>query len=202
MNQILETSIKKENKKRRFYIQFFISIFSAIIYLFFLVLNKIKFNNDLNKAQTFSNNYNVYRLYSENNIPSFNNNSDIIGTIIIPKLNIKYPFFNKCTDDLLKFSPCKLYGEMPYNKSNLCITGHNYNDNRFFGRINELTKNDKITITDNLKNEFNYFVYTKYEVDETDTSPLYSNNDSYYLTLITCNNSNKKRIIIKAILKA
>ena len=84
-------------------------------------------------------------------------------------------------------------------KSNLCITAHNYNDNRFFGKISELNFNDIIIIEDNFQNKYNYYVYDKYEVFEEDLSPInYNNDNAFILTLITCNNLNNKRIIVKA----
>ena len=88
---------------------------------------------------------------------------------------------------------------MPPKKGNLCITAHNYNDDRFFGRINLLKNNDKIIIEDNFSNKFIYYVSDIYEVDENDLSPIeVFDKNKYTLTLITCNNINKKRIIVKA----
>lgn len=79
---------------------------------------------------------------------------------------------------------------MPDSKSNLCIAGHNYNDDRFFGKIFLLRNNDKIIIKDNSNNQFTYYVYDKYEVKEDDLSPISDNKLFCELTLITCNNFN------------
>lgn len=87
---------------------------------------------------------------------------------------------------------------MPDSKSNLCIAGHNYNDDRFFGKIFLLRNNDKIIIKDNSNNQFTYYVYDKYEVKEDDLSPISDNKLFCELTLITCNNFNNNRLIIKA----
>ena len=84
---------------------------------------------------------------------------------------------------------------MPDSKSNLCIAAHNYNDDRFFGL---LRNNDKIIIKDNSNNQFTYYVYDKYEVKEDDLSPISDNKLFCELTLITCNNFNNNRLIIKA----
>ena len=43
-----------------------------------------------------------------------------------------------------------------------------------------------------------YKVYDKFEVNVSDMSPLDQNILVREITLITCNNSNKKRLIIKA----
>lgn len=80
---------------------------------------------------------------------------------------------------------------------NICIAAHNYNDNRFFGRIDELKVKDKIIIEDLNGNEYLYIVYDIFEIEDNDFSIL-NNNKNFELTLLTCNNSNKKRIIVKA----
>ena len=88
---------------------------------------------------------------------------------------------------------------MPPNKSNLCIAGHNYNDNRFFSKLNKLENNDLIIIETNDKNKFYYHVYDKFEITENEISKINKNySDTLELTLLTCNNLNNKRIIIKA----
>jgi hypothetical protein len=43
-----------------------------------------------------------------------------------------------------------------------------------------------------------YEVYDMYEVLPTDTSCLKQNSANREITLITCNNKNKKRLIVKA----
>ena len=66
----------------------------------------------------------------------------------------------------------------------------------FFSNIDKLVINDKIVLY--VKNkEYVYKVYKIYEVYENDLSPLQDNEISE-VTLITCNNFNKKRVIIKA----
>ena len=69
---------------------------------------------------------------------------------------------------------------------------------RFFGKIFLLRNNDKIIIKDNSNNQFTYYVYDKYEVKEDDLSPISDNKLFCELTLITCNNFNNNRLIIKA----
>lgn len=47
-------------------------------------------------------------------------------------------------------------------------------------------------------NYVSYIVYDKFETTPYDTSCLVQNNSIRELTLITCNNFNKKRIVVKA----
>jgi LPXTG-site transpeptidase (sortase) family protein len=120
------------------------------------------------------------------------------GIIEIPKLNLSYPVFSQLTDDLLRISPCKFYGNNPDVDGNLCIAGHNYDNSMFFSKIYNLSQNDQIIIFDSNNNEYIYFVYDIYEVKENDLSPVlnYPENEKI-LTLITCNNSNHNRIVVK-----
>ena len=204
MNQILSTKIsKKIRKHKQFIVIFYISIIAFSCFLFFYIFYEANLEKKHNKSIELSNNYEILKLYSTQNINSNKKASDILGNIIISKLNINYAFFYGYDENLLKALPCRFYGEMPPTKGNLCITAHNYNDNRFFGKISELENNDEIIIEDIFNNRFLYYVYDKYEVLENDLSPLIQyDNKQYTLTLITCNNLNKKRIIIKAKQKA
>ena len=106
------------------------------------------------------------------------------------------------TDELLKTSPCKFWGAFPSKTSNdfnLCIAGHNYDNDKFFSKIKDLKTNDKIYIYDTFDNQYVYSVIKNYEVKPDDLSPVYhTTTGSFELTLVTCNNFNGNRIIIKA----
>lgn len=198
MNQILITKPSKSDKKR-LTVQLLISIVAIIVIIFLYVNYRSKINKQENFSKILSKNYKLSKLYSSSNVKnSQTNDTDILGTISIPSLNISYTFFFGISDALLKISPCRLSGKMPYSKSNLCIAGHNYNDDRFFSKIFLLKNNDKIIIKDNSNNQFTYYVYDKYEVKEDDLSPISDNKLFCELTLITCNNFNNNRLIIKA----
>jgi sortase A len=120
------------------------------------------------------------------------------GIIEIPKINLYYPVFSYLTEDLLKISPCKFYGDTPDINGNICIAGHNYDNSLFFSKLSTLSPNDEIYIYNN-NIQYTYFVYDIYEVAESDLSPVlnYEPNQKT-LTLITCNNFNLNRIILKA----
>ena len=146
-------------------------------------------------------NYNIYRLYADNS----KNQEEIIqnnlfGIIEIPKINLYYPIFSTLSEENLKVSPCKFYGSNLDENTNICIAGHNYNNDLFFSKIDQLQPEDKIYIYDYTGIKYTYQVTENYEVKEDDLSPIYIyNKNKKNLTLITCNNLNKNRIIIKAI---
>ncbi|MBQ9298655.1 MAG: sortase [Clostridia bacterium] len=82
---------------------------------------------------------------------------------------------------------------------NLCIAGHNFNDSRFFGNLSKLTENDEIQIFNSNGHMLKYIVFDKYETESTDTScTIPSAKNSKEITLVTCNNLNGNRLIIKA----
>ena len=66
-----------------------------------------------------------------------------IGQINIPSINCQYPILASDTenyDTLLKIAPVKFHGANPNEIGNFCITGHNYNNNKMFGKIRKLEK--------------------------------------------------------------
>lgn len=211
-NNLYNIPSKKKMSKKTFNVQFFLSIIAIIIITIVFLYYKITLNNEESFANLLINNYSITKLYSNNNNDN-NSNKDysneglpadtIIGIIEIPTLNVSYTIFNGLDDELLKTSPCKFYGDFPNTNNpdnlNLCIAGHNYDNNKFFSNIKNLNINDKIILHDNFDNKYMYSVVKNYEVESDDLSPVYTTiTDSYELTLVTCNNFNKNRIIIKA----
>ena len=122
-----------------------------------------------------------------------------VGSISIPVIDVNYPILSETSDDLLKVSVCKFWGCNPNEVGNLCIAGHNYRNTRFFSKALNLVVGDTIEITDLYKNTVTYTVFDKYTVDPNDvscTSQL--TNGKKIVTLITCTNDNKQRVVIKA----
>ncbi len=214
MNQILVTKSNKNDKDfklepysrkshyKRDWFKFQFAFSLCIITL--SILGTSFYLYQLSKKEDFSDkllaNYNIYRLYSsrEDASPQENPNG-LFGIIEIPKINLYYPVFSELTEELLKISPCKFYGDTPANNGNICIAGHNYDNSLFFSKISSLSSNDEIFIFDNNGMKYIYFVYDIYEVSQSDLSPVlnYEINQKI-LTLVTCNNFNSNRIIIKA----
>lgn len=122
-----------------------------------------------------------------------------IARINIPKINVDYPILSETTTALLKISPCKFWGADPNRVGNFCIVGHNYRDTRFFSKVPTLEYGDIIEITDLSKKTVKYSVYDKFEVDPDDTSCTSQlTNGRTEITLITCTNDSKRRVVIKA----
>lgn len=122
-----------------------------------------------------------------------------VGTVSIPSIDVKYPILSETTDKLLKVSVCKFWGAEPNTVGNLCIAGHNYRNKKFFSKVPKLKNGDIIEITDLTGTKIKYRVYKNYTVypeDVTCTSQL--TNGKKIVTLITCTNDSKKRVVVKA----
>lgn len=128
-----------------------------------------------------------------------------IGTVRIPKINVEYPIIEgetgsvEETDELLKYSPTKFWGPEPNEVGNFCIVGHNYRNTKFFSKVPTLVIGDIIEITDLSGRTINYRVYNNYEVQPEDAScTTQLTNGNKEVTLITCTNDSKLRVIVKA----
>lgn len=216
MNQILQTKLKNKSnnfKKSITVIKFqlYISIFIFLILIFYLFFYWQKLHRSEAYSQKLLSNYNLTQLYTNSeqsqNMTSNSfftllentNDNPILGIIEIKSINLCYTIFAYYSDEDLKVSPSRFYGPEPGGIGNICILGHNYNNNKFFSNINSLKKNDEIILYDNFQNYFSYSVENVYEVSNDDFSPIYDyDNKLKQLTLITCNNFNSNRIIVRA----
>lgn len=192
----------KNNSRKILKIQFIFSIIVLCLLLYIIIYSIYSIQKNEKMSSTLIGNYNIYKLYQ--NISPPNNSLEIenkiFGTIEIPKLSISYPIFSDLNEENLKASPCKFFGPELGKKGNICIAGHNYDNNKFFSNLKLLSAKDLIFITDNYNNKFVYYVVNSYEVKESDLSPIFDyNENNNELTLITCNNFNGNRLIIKAI---
>ena len=125
-----------------------------------------------------------------------------LGSIEIPKTNVKYPILEKVTKKSLETSVAVVWPEnAELNKpGNVVIVGHNYRNGVFFSNNKKLSKGDKIYITDLNKNRVAYTIYNIFEASDTDTKFYNRNTDGKReITLSTCTDaSNDQRTIIFA----
>ena len=124
-----------------------------------------------------------------------------IATINVPKLewDEPYPILDHWSNDLLKISPCKYHGADPNEVGNFCIVGHNYRNSLFFSKVPTLENGDSIEITDNYGRKINYIVYDKHVVNEDNTKDTSQvTHGKKEITIITCTNDSKNRVIVKA----
>jgi sortase A len=102
------------------------------------------------------------------------------------------------SEDLLKIAPAKLAGPNLNREGNFCIIAHNNLDGTMFSKLNNLNIGDKVILITNAGYEVEYKVYKKYNVFPENLSPLDQNlTNKKEVTLITCTNDLKKRLIVK-----
>ena len=123
----------------------------------------------------------------------------VLAKINIPSIDVTYPIINETTDELLKISPTKFWGANPNEVGNFCIVGHNYRSSKFFSKVPKLKNGDIIEITDLSDRTLEYEVYDKYVVEPSNTDcTTQRTNGMKEITLITCTDDSKQRVIIKA----
>jgi len=124
---------------------------------------------------------------------------ETIAILYIPTLDIQYPVLSSTSKELLKVSLNKYWGPNPNKVGNFCIVGHNYNDEKFFGKLNNIKIGEFVQLTDMSGKTLQYKVYDTYIVDpdDTDCTSQLTNGETE-ITLITCTRDFKQRFIVKA----
>ena len=128
-----------------------------------------------------------------------------VGKIEIPKIGVNYAILAQASGDKLvdwlKISPVMFWGVYPNEIGNCSIAGHNYRNKRFFSKVPTLNIGDRIRITDASGKKINYTVFDKYEVKPSNTDcveDVPGKENKRIVTLITCTDDSKKRVIVQA----
>lgn len=204
---------RKRREKRIINIFFIIVIFVVIFYGVSELYKE--------KKQEKDNNYQVKRLIIDE-YENFSNNSinennelenkeypkekieekykgyDVLAKLEISKINLETYVIN-FSENALNVSVTKFWGNNPNEIGNFCIAGHNFKNKNMFHNLKKLEVGDKLILKDNSVGCVEYEIYNIYTVVPEDVSCLSQNtNGKKEITLITCTNDSKKRIIIKA----
>ena len=101
--------------------------------------------------------------------------------------------------EVMKVAPYKFWGANPNEVGNLCIIGHNYRRKGvFFSDVPSLTVGDIVEIQDLSQKTVQYEVYDLHTVDPNDRSDTTQyTNGKREVTLITCTDDVKQRVIVK-----
>ena len=121
------------------------------------------------------------------------------GRIEIPKINIKYPIIDHTNEETMKVSITKFWGPQANEIGNYTVAGHNNKDGTMFGKTKYLQIGDKIRLT-NLRNEtIEYEIFKIYSIEPDDVGCVESvQSGTREITLITCTNGHKNRLVTKA----
>ena len=121
------------------------------------------------------------------------------GIIEIPKINIKYPIIDHTNEETMKVSITKFWGPQANEIGNYTVAGHNNKDGTMFGKTKYLQIGDKIRLT-NLRNEtIEYEIFKIYSIEPDGVECVESvQSGTREITLITCTNGHKNRLVTKA----
>lgn len=124
---------------------------------------------------------------------------DVDCVLNIPNLEINYPVLKEYSEANLKISINKFWGCNPNEVGNYVIAGHNYKNKKMFGKLSQIKVGDICEITDLTGTTLKYKVYDTYVVDPDNTYCTSQLTDGKKeITLITCTNYGKQRLIVKA----
>lgn len=133
------------------------------------------------------------------------NGYNVIGIVKIPKIEIEYPILDidtsnpEETKEPMKISIVRYWGGKVNEYGNLSIAGHNNYDGTMFGKTKRLEIGDIVELTDLDDKTIKYEIYDKFTTDPNDVTILATKDENIReVTLITCTNGNKERLILKA----
>jgi LPXTG-site transpeptidase (sortase) family protein len=196
---------RKRRKKRILNFIILITILFITIYIGIEIFREKNFENE---------NYEIKRLYIENNlkeevvkedtiypkesVQQTYKGYDVVAKLEIPKIELETYIIN-FSESALNVSVTKFWGANANEPGNFCIAGHNFKNKNMFHNLKELEIGDEFKVKDNKVGIVNYEIYNIYTVVPEDVSCLSQNtNGEREVTLITCTNDSKKRIIIKS----
>ena len=131
-------------------------------------------------------------------IPDKMGNYNVIGQLVIDKIDVKNNILDRTDDASLNLSVTKFYGRGVNDIGNLCITGHNYKN--LLKRLSELEVGDTFyLINKETKSKVTYQVYNMYSCYPNEVECLDQPTEQVReVTIITCNPGGVTRLICKA----
>lgn len=201
--------MKKANKqliiyKTILYILLTILLITVILIIYKYGSNQINEKESQEVIETFKNIESSKDQEDQTEIELEYKGYKMIGIVKIPKINIEYPIIEigdidpESAKAPMKLSIIKYWGENVNDYGNLSIAGHNNKDGTMFGKTKKLQIGDIVELTD-LKNQtIQYSIYDIFVTDPNDVSILLPKDNIREVTLITCTNGNKERLILKA----
>lgn len=129
----------------------------------------------------------------------YNNRYTILGKIEIPSIGFKSVIIKENTYSAMSVGVIKTYGSDLNEPGGFVLSGHNFRGKSvFLYNIRTLKNSDKIYITDTNGRKIEYSVYSvERNVSPTETSYMQIY-DGLHVTMVTCENGGKSRIVVKA----
>ena len=123
----------------------------------------------------------------------------VAAKLEIPKIQLETYILQNYSEEALNISVTKFWGANPNEIGNFCVAGHNFRNKNMFRNLKSLQTGDRLFVSDNKIGKVDYKIYDIYKVKPEDVSCLTQETGGRReITLITCTNDSKQRIIVKA----
>ena len=123
----------------------------------------------------------------------------ILGKIEIPKIGFNSVIIKEQTYRAMSVGIVLAYGTDINTEGGFVLSGHNFRGRSiFFYNIKNLKAADVIKITDTSGMQLEYTVYEVQRNVDPNTTSYLNSFDGYHVTLVTCENGGKARIVVKA----
>ena len=201
--------MKNKSKKLKIYKAIFSILLIAFIIVIILVIqnygSNLFYESESKKVIETFEHIDSSENTEESEIQLEYNGYKVIGIVKIPAIDIEYPILDIGDIDPenakgpMKMSIIKYWGENVNDYGNLSIAGHNNKNGTMFGKTKKLKIGDKVELTDLTGKTIQYSIYDIFVTDPNDVSILLPKDENVReVTLITCTNGNKQRLILKA----
>lgn len=133
------------------------------------------------------------------------NGYKVIGIIKIPAIDLEYPILEMDVSnpeeakEPMRLAIIKYWGGDVNGYGNLSLAGHNNYNGTMFGKTKNLKIGDIVELTDLNNQTVQYQIYDIFKTDPNDVTILETKDETIReVTLITCTNGNRERLILKA----
>ena len=115
------------------------------------------------------------------------------------KEQLEYNIDPESAKEPMKISVIKYWGEKVNDYGNLSLAGHNNKSGTMFGKTKKLSEGDIVELSDLEGKTIQYSIYNIFTTSPNDVNILLPRDEHVReVTLITCTNGNKQRLILKA----
>ena len=123
----------------------------------------------------------------------------VAAKLEIPKIDLETYILSTYSEKSLNISVTKFWGADPNKIGNCCIAGHNAQNKNMFHNLRNLETGNSLWVIDKDIGRVEYEIYDIYTVPPEDVKCLSQETEGRReITLITCTNDSRKRIIVKA----
>lgn len=191
-------------KNKVYKVIYFLLIIALIVVVILIARKELTSRNNENLNKEVLSEFN--NITNTNQIGELTlNGYDVIGKVKIPKIDIEYPILNLETSNPeetkvpMRYGIVKYWGGDVNDYGNLSIAGHNNYNGTMFGKTKNLEIGDIVELTDLTNRTIQYKINDIFITDPNDVSILKTEDETVReVTLITCTNGNKERLILKA----